>query len=161
MKPELIHKPAFTMAGISTRTSNDLETNQETARIPVLWGRIFKENIFDLIPSKVPPGGLVAVYTEYEGDHTAPYTLVVGAVIQNQPDTVIPTGMVAEQVPEQDYLQFPVRGKMPDALIQTWRDIWSYFDETRTHIRTYRTDFEEYNADGSEAEIYIGVKPRQ
>jgi predicted transcriptional regulator YdeE len=74
MTPELIHKPAFTMAGISTRTSNDLETNQETARIPVLWGRIFKENIFEQFPSKLSPGGLVAACTEYEGDHTAPYT---------------------------------------------------------------------------------------
>ncbi|SRR6266404_3309 len=161
MKPELIHKPGFTMAGISTRTSNDLETNQETARIPVLWGRIFKENIFEHIPSKVSPGGLVAVYTDYDGDHTAQYTLVVGAVIQAESDTVIPTGMVMEQVPEQDYLQFAVRGKMPDALIQTWRDIWSYFDGTKPHLRTYQADFEEYNADGSEAEIYIGVRPRQ
>ncbi len=74
MTPELIHKRGFTMAGISTRTSNDLETNQETARIPVLWGRVFKENIFEQIPSKVSPGGLVAVYTDYEGDHTTPYT---------------------------------------------------------------------------------------
>jgi predicted transcriptional regulator YdeE len=161
MTPVLIHKPGFTMAGISTRTSNDLETNQETARIPVLWGRIFKENIFEKIPSKVSPGGLVAVYTDYEGDHTTPYTLVVGAVIQNQSDAVIPTGMVTQNVPAQDYLQFPVRGKMPDALIQAWRDIWSYFDGTKPHLRTYQADFEEHNVDGSEAEIYIGVKPRQ
>ena len=155
MKNELVHRQAFAIVGISTRTSNELEANEVSARIPALWGRIYHEDVFNRIPAKAS-SGLVAVYSKYEGDHTAPYTLTLGAAVQSTDET--PAGMEIVRVPEQDCLQFPVRGKMPDKLIETWIQIWSFFDESNPFERTYLADFEEYSPDGSQAEIYIGVK---
>jgi predicted transcriptional regulator YdeE len=68
--------------------------------------------------------------------------------------------MTIVDVPEQDYLGFSGRGTMPDAIIQTWRNIWDYFQGETPFERSYISDFEEYRAAGSEVDIFIGVRQK-
>jgi predicted transcriptional regulator YdeE len=155
----LHHREAFKLVGIETRTSNSLEMDPETARIPGLWGRFFHEGVRAQLPCGDSSGGITAVYTAYEGDHTAPYSLVLGCALKD-PGASIPPGMTIVDVPEQDYLVFSGRGAMPDAVIQTWRKIWGYFQGETSFERAYISDFEEYRAGGSEVEIFIGVRQK-
>jgi predicted transcriptional regulator YdeE len=58
---------------------------------------------------------------------------------------------------EGKYLCFESKGEMPQAVIETWGEIWAYFsDENCKEKRAYGTDFEVYLSQ-NEAEIYIGV----
>jgi predicted transcriptional regulator YdeE len=153
----LHHREAFKLVGIETRTSNSLEMDPETARIPGLWGRFIQENVLAQLPCGDSPGVITAVYTAYEGDHTAPYSLVLGCALKD-PGAAIPSAMTVVDVPEQDYLVFSGKGAMPDAVIQTWRNIWGYFQGQTFFERAYISDFEEYRAGGSEVGIFIGVR---
>ena len=55
------------------------------------------------------------------------------------------------------YLMFPVKGELPQAIIDTWMQIWAYFeDPSIDEKRAYETDFELYKS-ADEVEIYIGV----
>ncbi len=55
------------------------------------------------------------------------------------------------------YLIFPVKGKRPEASLETWRRILAYFeDESIDERRSFSSDFEKYISE-DEAEIYIGV----
>ena len=68
-------KEPFYVVGISVRTSNE---NQQAAKdIPALWQRFMSENIADKIPNK-SSNKVYAVYTDYESDHTKPYTTIIG-----------------------------------------------------------------------------------
>jgi len=88
-------------------------------------------------PSKVSPGGLVAVYTDYEGNHTTPYTLVVALLFRISLTPLFRPEMVTEKYCA-GLFAVSSSGKDADALIQAWRDIWSYFDGRNliyAHIR--------------------------
>lgn len=153
MSHNTITKDAFKIIGIEIRTSN------QTALIDLskLWGKFFAENIKDRIPNKVDSDYL-AVYTDYEGNHTKPYSCILCCEV-NSLDT-IPAGMVGKTILFAKYEVFTAAGKMPDKIFETWQYIWNSDIETR---RTYIADFENYgekygNPGNSEMEIYIGIK---
>ncbi len=153
MNQRNITKDAFQVIGIEICTSN------QTAMIdlPKLWGKFFAENIKDRIPNKVN-SNFLAVYTNYEGNHTKPYTCILCCEV-NSLDT-IPAGMVGKTIPSAKYEIFTAAGKMPDKIVETWQYIWNSEIEKR---RAYISDFEVYgekygNPESSEVEIYIGIK---
>ncbi|WP_423064996.1 GyrI-like domain-containing protein [Enterobacter cloacae] len=55
-----------------------------------------------------------------------------------------------------EYLVFEARGSMPDAIIDTWSHIWSYFEQHSELCRSFLTDFKAYKSP-EEAHIYIGI----
>jgi predicted transcriptional regulator YdeE len=158
MEPKFARKGAFNLIGIEARTSNHLEMNPETAQIPGLWGRFFQQNISARILVKTDSESILGVYTNYESDYTAPYSLIVAREVENLDG--IPDGMVGLRVPDQEYLVFAARGPMPQSLIAAWSTIWDYFSSSPDYERAYTADFEEHRADGTEIDIYIAVKKR-
>ena len=153
MNHKIITKDAFQVIGIEIRTSNQ----KAMLDLPKLWDKFFAENIKNQIPNKVNSNYL-AVYTNYEGNHTKPYTCILCCEV-NTLDT-IPAGMVGKTIPFAKYEVFTVVGKMPDKIFEAWNDIWNSDIEKR---RAYIADFEQYgnkygNSENSEMEIYIGIK---
>ena len=73
---------AFDIIGISIRTTN--ENMQAAQDIGALWGRFKGEDIFSQIPGKLEDD-IYCIYTNYEGDHTKPYDVVLGCKVH--PDT--------------------------------------------------------------------------
>jgi predicted transcriptional regulator YdeE len=152
-------KPEMHVVGVEARTKNDLEANPATAKIPGLWNRFFQQNLAEAIPHRKDPGSVLGVYTNYQGDHTGFYTLIVGVEVQDS--RAIPSGMVGTTIPAAEYLVFPAPGKMPEAIIMAWSNIWKYFSQSAPYQRAYTTDFEDYRTteDGQTvAEIYIAVR---
>jgi predicted transcriptional regulator YdeE len=150
---KIVTKDTFQIIGIEIRTSNQMAMID----LPKLWKKFFAENVKDRIPNKVN-SNFFAVYTDYEGNHTKPYSCIICCEV-NSLDT-IPAGMVGKTIPFANYEVFTVAGKMPDKIFETWQYIWNSEIEKR---RAYIADFEVYgskygNPENSEMEIYIGIK---
>jgi len=134
--------------GLEVRTKNVDEINSNTQKIASLWGRFFSE----ILP-KLAEGALVyGVYSNYESDAMGEFTVLAGA------DSLESTeGLASVTLEEGKYLRFPVKGEMPQAIIETWGKVWAYFDDPSIdERRSFETDYEQYISE-DEAAIYIGV----
>lgn len=150
MEHKTVALPEFKVAGIAIHTSNE-----SMAEIGALWGRFYKEGIQGKIPNKTD-GSVIGLYTEYEGDHTKPYTLLIGCKVSKAEN--LPEGFSTKTIPAAKYAVFTAKGKMPDCIMEAWQGIWNSDIE-----RAYTSDFELYgekSADPANAEIdiYIAIK---
>jgi predicted transcriptional regulator YdeE len=148
MEPHHAVRPEMHVLGRRARTSNALERDPATARIGRLWAEA---------PALAGVHGadrLRAVYFDYEGDHEAPYTIVVGVEV---PEPVEPDdGLTLVTAPAADCLVFPARGPLPEAVVDAWREVWEAFP-AGTAGRAYSHDVEVYGPEG--ADLYIAVRP--
>ncbi|WGS45169.1 GyrI-like domain-containing protein [Burkholderia sp. JSH-S8] len=151
MEPKVAHISHFTVSGLTVRTTNRDESNQETAKIPGLWGQFFSSGLADNIPNRLPDTPIYGVYSAYESGATGFYDLTAGVSV-NPPDRDFKNIEIAEG----KYLVFEARGPMPAAVIQTWGAIWAYFDQHPQVQRSFRSDFESY-CGPDEVRIHIGV----
>ncbi|MFA5259289.1 MAG: GyrI-like domain-containing protein [Candidatus Pacearchaeota archaeon] len=153
MTQKNITKENFQIIGIKIKTSNQKAMQD----IPQLWNKFYTEDIKNQIPNKLNED-ILAIYSEYEGDHTKPYSYMLGCVVDSL--EIIPKGMIGITIPSAKYEIFIAKGKMPDKVIETWQQIWQPETDSK---RSYKTDFEIYgkkykNPENSEVEIYIGIK---
>ncbi len=147
MDYEIITKPAFKVLGMSRRICND---NAQT-EIPNMWKKFILENYPEKIPHKKSEN-LLALYTDYEGDHTKPYHYTIGCEVEFF-DKEPPFVLDKIEVPENKYALFKIKGKLPEALIEGWRTIWS----CKELERKYEADLEVV-AGPEDLLIYISVK---
>jgi predicted transcriptional regulator YdeE len=150
VKAGLVEVDAFDVVGISVVTDRSKGTDD----INGLWERFFKESVGQVIENKTDDV-IYAVYSDYEGDHEAPYRLTIGYRVGDERTA---ENMDRVQVVDQQYAAMSAAGKQPDALIETWTAIWS-----SDLGRTYKSDFEVYGPrffeDGvNEVLIHVGVK---
>ena len=144
----------FTVVGISVRTTN--ENGQAAQDIAALWNRFMGENLAAQIPNKID-AAVCSVYTDYEGDHTQPYTVLLGCRVSNA-DTV-PDGMMAKHFSGGTYQPFVAKGSLTQGVVyQTWVDIWNSDLD-----RAYTADFEVYgekalDPEAAEVDVYVAVK---
>lgn len=145
---------SFQIIGISVRTTN--ENNQAATDIVKLWDKFMSEGILSKIPNKVGEE-VYSVYTDYESDHTKPYTTILGCKV-NSLDT-IPKGMVAKKIDQSNYNKFTAKGDLTKGVVYTeWVKIWGLDLK-----RSYTSDFEVYgkkaqNPSDAEVEIFIATE---
>ena len=144
----------FKVIGISVRTTN--ENGQSAKDIGKLWNKFMAEGILDKIPNKID-NTIYSIYTEYESDHTKPYTTILGCKVENIDE--IPNGMVALTIKGGNYAKFISKGDLTKgAVYKEWTKIWN------TDLnRKYTTDFEVYgekaqNPTNAEVEIFVALK---
>lgn len=144
----------FYVIGISVRTTN--EHGQAAQDIPALWQRFLGENIASKIGNKVSED-IYCLYTDYEKDHTRPYTTLLGYHVSNLDH--IPVGLVGKSVDEANYAKFVAKGNLQQgAVFNAWTEIWN-----SDIPRAFSTDFEVYgtraqNPEEAEVDIFIGLK---
>ena len=143
----------FYVIGLSVRTTN--ENGKAKKDIGALWHKFMSENIFEKLPHATDQT-IYAVYTDYESDHTKPYTTILGYKVTDL--NTIPEGMVGKQINSGNYTQFIAKGDLTNnAVIDQWIKIWdSDLD------RTYSSDFEVYgekaiDPTNGEAELFIAI----
>ncbi|WP_316735094.1 GyrI-like domain-containing protein [Pedobacter aquatilis] len=144
----------FKIIGISIETTN--QNNQAAADLSQLWGKFYNDQVFNRIPNKESED-VYAVYTEYESDYTGKYTTIIGQRVNSLDN--IPDGLVGKEIKNEKLLKYTAKGEMPQAVVETWQEIWSEDAELN---RAYVADFEVYGAKAqqgadSEVEIFIGV----
>ncbi|VAW48534.1 bacterial regulatory protein, DeoR family [hydrothermal vent metagenome] len=151
MKTQRVEKR--NVIGISVRTKNNGGADKD---IPALWKKFMEEGIMEKIPNKIG-SEIYCIYTEYEGDHTKPYTTLIGCKVENL--SSIPDEMKGILIEQGEYTKFVAKGNlMQGAVVNTWFKIW----ETPLK-RAYKTDFEVYgekaqNPEDAEVEIFIGIE---
>lgn len=144
----------FSVIGISVRTTN--ESGQSSQDIPALWNKFMTEGIAEKIPNKVD-NSIYCIYTEYEKDHTKPYTTILGCKVENL-DT-IPNGMVGKAFDEATYTKHIAKGNILQGMVfGEWTKIWNSDLD-----RTFTADFEVYgekaqNPENAEVDIFVAVK---
>lgn len=144
----------FNFVGISIRTTN--ENGQASKEIAELWGKFMSENILTKIPNKVD-NEIYSLYTDYESDHTKPYTAILGCKVENLDN--IPSGMVGKSFSGGTYKKTTAKGDLMQGLVVNQ---WSKIFEMELD-RTYDADFEIFgekaqNPSNAEVDFYVGVK---
>lgn len=136
---------ARTLYGIEARIDADPVT-----QIGELWQRFLRENLADEIPSRLDDS-LIALYCDYELDHTRPYTFFLGCEVLDVCSAE--EGFVIRYTPVSDYAEFRATGNMPQALVEKWQQIWAMDLQ-----RNYVADFEIHNPNvTNEVTIHVGI----
>ncbi|MNJ84636.1 Bacterial transcription activator, effector binding domain [compost metagenome] len=144
----------FQVIGISVRTTN--ENNQAATDIAALWGKFMNEKVLETIPNKVD-NSVYSIYTEYESDHTKPYTTILGCKVENLDE--IPDGMIGKSIEGGNYLKMSAKGDlMKGLIINKWIEIWGMELD-----RVFTADFEVFgekaqNPSDAEIDFLIAVK---
>lgn len=143
----------FKIIGISIETTN--QKGQSLKDLERLWGKFWGENIQDQIPNKVN-NEIYAVYTDYENGDAGKYTVIIGLPVKSLDD--IPSDFVGREIFVGKNQRFVSKGKMPEAVVKTWTEIW----QNKTLQRAYRADVtvhgkKYYDGDNAEVETFISV----
>lgn len=150
MNPEITELPAFTINGFKIRTNNKKEFDAETAQIPKLWSNFYSQIAMTLQPD----AHIYGIYTGYESNHEGDFD-VIACTDQKITDDL--TGFVTRHIPTERYLKFSKSGKMPEAVIHLWQEVWHYFAHKECpYHRTYTQDIEYYLSNDS-VEIFIAI----
>lgn len=120
-----------------------------------LWQQFEKESRFSAIPGKIN-NDILAVYHEYEGDYTKPFSYFIGCKVEK--NTAVPDEMDSLTIPSGNYQKLTARGEMPNCIANAWKEIWE-----SDLPRAYRADFEIYdersqNWNDAEVDIFISVE---
>jgi predicted transcriptional regulator YdeE len=149
-------KEKLYVIGISVRTTN--ANGQSGKDLEVLWGKFWGEEVLKKIPDKASDD-IYAVYTDYESDFRGAYTAIVGSQVTSLAN--IPPGFVGIEIDQARYERFVSRGRMPEAIFNTWLAIWANDDLNKR--RAYKADFtvhgkKYFNGDQAEVETFISVR---
>ena len=144
----------FNIIGISIRTTN--ENGQAFQEIAELWQKFMSETIVSKIPNKIG-NDVYSLYTEYESDHTKPYTTILGCKVENLDN--IPEGMVGSSFKGGNYIKTSAKGDLMQGLIVNH---WSKIFEMDLE-RIYSADFEVFgekaqNPSDAEVDFYVAIK---
>lgn len=144
--------------GITVRTTN--KDGQSARDIGELWGQFYSQNLLETIPNKLS-NDIYSIYTDYKSDFTDEYTTIIGLQVSSL-DT-IPSGLIGRQFLTETFEVFTAKGEMPQAVMNTWLDIWQRDNELQ---RKYTYDFEFYgeksqNGENSEVQIFIATNRTQ
>jgi predicted transcriptional regulator YdeE len=147
-----IKQSGFKLIGLRLNGKTSNENGQSGIDCGNLWQKFEKEHITDRISGKIGDE-IYAVYFEYEGDHTKPFSYLIGCKVKE--NSQAPEGMTSLTIPAGNFIKLIAKGKMPDCIANAWKDIWNSDIE-----RAYQYDFEIYDQrskDWSNAEVDICV----
>ncbi|MES2274588.1 MAG: effector binding domain-containing protein [Bacteroidota bacterium] len=151
-----IEQETIHLIGLSLEHQTTNANGQSAIDCGNLWTAFEKGNYAQQVPAKMGEA-LFAVYHNYVGDYTQPYSYFIGCKVQ--PGTIAPTGLDSLMIAPGTYLRIPLKGKIPDMVAEAWQKIWQ-----SDFPRAYRPDFEIYDErskdwEHAEADIFLSVKP--
>jgi predicted transcriptional regulator YdeE len=146
-EPKLVDINPLWVTGLSVRTINSDEFNPKTAKLPSLWEQFSSSNPHIDLP-------IYGVYSQYDADEKDFYTVTVGNPLLKEMIVPFPNQV---EIQKGKYLVFEGSGSIPEVVIATWKQVWSYFETNPKHQRSFKTDFELYKGP-TEIAIHIGVR---
>jgi len=114
------------------------------------------EEIQSKIPNKVSED-LFCIYTDYEKDHTKPYTTILGCKVESL--DVVPENMIGKTIESANYKELIAKGNLSEGIVfNKWLEIWNSDLD-----RSFTADFEVYgektqNPEKAEVAIYIALQ---
>jgi len=155
MKIKGLKVEELTLIGLKLPFKTRNENNQSMKDCGELWTRFEREEIFVKIPNRLSDE-VLAVYYDYEGDHTQPFSYFIGCKVQER--TELPDDLDKLTIPAGKYQKVTAKGEMPACVTNVWREIWE-----SDIPRAYQSDFEVYgersrNWSDAEVDIYLSVE---
>lgn len=149
-----VKREAIHLIGIKLKKKTFNAGGQSMIDCGSLWQEFEKRNITGQIPDALGDE-VFAVYYDYEGDHTKPFSYFIGRPVEKNAQR--PDGLDELFIPESMFRRIEAKGKMPDCVAGAWRQIWQSDTE-----RAYRYDFEIYdhrsrNWEDAEVDIFLSV----
>ena len=147
-----LEKNEFKLIGLKLDHKTTNEGGQSGIDCGNLWQKFEKESFIDKIPNKLSDE-IYAVYFDYEGDYTKPYSYFIGCKVKINAKT--PQDMDNLLIPASSFNKVIAKGKMPECVANSWKEIWISKIE-----RSYKYDFEIYDErskDWNNAEVDIFV----
>ena len=138
------------LLGISVRTNNANEKNQEMQKIAPLWEKYDVDNFYSKTLNKTNNTSFYGVYSNYESDVNGDYDASVAVEVTKSKNNA----MVIEN---KKYLVFTKQGELPEICTELWEEIWEYFANNSEYERAYTIDFEKYSKENL-IDIYISIK---
>lgn len=118
MDTYFVQKPKMTVAGVSIRTTNEVEMGPD-GRLSQLWETYFQNNIAGQIDT-AQPEYVYALYTDYESDASGAYTVVIGHEVAME-SHVEGGALACAVVPESKYMVFTTKkGPVFEVVAQAW-----------------------------------------
>jgi predicted transcriptional regulator YdeE len=145
----------FYVIGLAVRTT--VEDGKVITDVSRLWNQFLADNIIARIPNKVD-NTIYRVYTDYEYDHTKPFTAIIGCRVNHLGD--VPEGFTAKVIEGGEYMLMTAKGKPTDGIVLLeWMKIWN----TKKVPRAYKTDFEVHDEkaigpEHAEINIFVSLK---
>jgi len=144
----------FKLIGLKLDRKTTNEGGQSGIDCGNLWQKFETEHLVEIIPNKLGDE-IYAVYFDYEGDDTRPFSYFIGCKVAI--DTETPVGMDSLLIPTADYFTVTAKGKMTGCITDAWKYIWSSGIN-----RTYKYDFEVYDErskdwNNAEMEIFVST----
>lgn len=147
-------KETLRIVGLAVQTSNNPGCAEKD--IPALWQKFMGQNIAKELTLKTSTN-IYCVYCQYEGDHTQPYTTLIGYAVEE--DSPIPPHLKSVTIESGNYSVFQTQGDLTGtAVFDTWNLIWNTPLE-----RNYKADFEVYGPEASDPkngkiDIFVGIR---
>ena len=148
-------KDDFKLVGLKLIGKTTNQNNQSAKDCGTLWQKFERDKIFELIPNKLS-NEVYAVYFDYEGDETNPFSYFIGCKADKSSET--PKELEDLVIPSQDYTRFSAKGGMTGCITDAWKQIWN-----SGLNRKFGFDFEVYDErsqDWSNAEVDIYISTR-
>lgn len=145
ISPAVQHVESFIVTGLSVRTQNSDEFNEKTAKILTLWQKFYTSEL-------ATNANIFSVYSNYDSDVNGPYTVTVGVE-----SDYAQTQLSSVTIQAGNYLVFQGTGPMPATVVETWQQVWAFFETSTEHRRKFISDFEAYSGPDQVA-IYIGLE---
>ncbi len=145
---EIVNIGKFIVVGIFVYTTN--EGGQSQNDIGQLWQQFYGENVMEQIPNKIDKR-IYAVYSDYSGDETAPYEVIIGCAVSSSEQ--IPEGMKSVTVEGGRYQSMnSTTTNAQQFVMEAWQKIW-----TTQMDRTFQADFEVYELTETPGTLDISV----
>jgi predicted transcriptional regulator YdeE len=154
------HQPGFYVAGLTARTNNAHEMSGK-GKIGNVWQDFLRPNLVVKIPNKIGVD-LIAVYTDYETDHTGHYTYLLGLPVISSES--LPANLTCKHIPPGRYAIFSsARGPVKQVVPELWQRIWSMSPDELGGERAFRTDYEIYDQraadpENAQIDVYVGLR---
>ena len=148
-------KDDFKLVGLKLIEKTTNQNNQSARDCGTLWQKFERDKIFEIIPNKLS-NEVYAVYFDYEGDETKPFSYFIGCKTDKSSET--PKELEDLAIPSQDYTRFSAKGVMTGCIADAWKQIWN-----SGLNRKFGFDFEVYDErsqDWSNAEVDIYISTR-
>jgi predicted transcriptional regulator YdeE len=150
----------FYVAGITARTNNAQEMSGK-GKIGEVWQSFLEPGLVAKIPNKIGVD-LVAVYTDYETNHTGHYTYLLGIPIASK--ETLSRNLTVKHVRPGYYAVFSSRkGPITKVVPEIWQRIWAMSPAELGGKRAFQTDFEIYDQratdpENAQIDVYVGLQ---
>jgi len=153
MTPEKILLEEKSIVGLVTRTNNHTEMQTNEGKIGPLWHQFLSSQLQEKLSTLQKPVLTYGVYNNFDSDIHGDYDITLGhAVLKDG----INSDFHEVKIFAGSYLHFKKQGEMPQAVIEAWQEVWSYF-KSNPIPRAYKSDFECYSTPDT-IDIYISLK---